>query len=106
MLRNLAGSDRRTGNYQSMNVVFDPANLQRGHIVLSSNSADICPNTVFDLRFDKIDAAFRAEYDVIEEIRICIGHVDLIFVASRRLNLAVGFNPRKGKARSASRSDD
>ena len=49
-------------------MILNAANLNRNELVFSCNTTDVCPDTLFDIPVNKVFAAFRAEYDVIEEI--------------------------------------
>ena len=44
-----------------MNVIFDPANLDRRDPMSAGNSADVSPNALFDLGAYPIGTVLRAE---------------------------------------------
>jgi hypothetical protein len=61
-----------------MNVILDAGHLNGNDFVLPRDAADLGPDTLFDLMADQVRAAFGAEYDVIEQIRICVRHIDSV----------------------------
>ncbi len=55
-------------------MIINAANLQRGKAIISCDSANVCPHTIFDLRPYEIHAVFRAEHEVVIALRICVCH--------------------------------
>ncbi len=47
-------------------MVFDATNLNRRAIMFAGNSANVCPNTIFDFNVNPIFTFFRAENNVIK----------------------------------------
>ena len=48
ILSDLARAKRGRGHHESMNVIFDSANLKCSHLVMSGDATDVFPNAIFD----------------------------------------------------------
>ena len=69
-----------------MQMVLDAANLNRRHIILSSDAPDVFPDALFDAGMNPGMAIFGAEDDVVMKARVGVGHRWLLqqSVATRR----------------------
>src|SRR2546428_13923017 len=73
-LRDLAWRESWRRKNESMNVIFDTADLERGHLVLSCDAAYVRPDASFDCRYNPRLAVLGAEGKVIVERCVGIGH--------------------------------
>ena len=72
--QHVGDGDRRLEIGQQMNVIFDPANLQQSTALLSRYSCYVAVEFLLEFLSDQALSIFRAEQDVIEEIRIRCRH--------------------------------
>jgi len=73
-LSDVARRDRRARARQCMNMIIDPADLDRDHPVLSRYAADVRPNAFLDIRANEIKSVLGAKNNVVITIGICVCH--------------------------------
>jgi hypothetical protein len=57
-----------------MDMIVKSTDLQGGHSMFSSDAADICPDSLLNVGGEIREAIFGAEYQVIVERTIGVGH--------------------------------
>jgi hypothetical protein len=63
-LHGSSNAERRSKIHQGVNVIFHPADLNRVHAVVCSDSRHVGPQFRLELFFDSSDTFFRAEHDM------------------------------------------
>ena len=74
ILGDLAGTKRRRGHHESMNVILDSSNLERSHLVKSRDAADVGPDAILDFRYNPRFPILRAEGEMVMQRRVRIRH--------------------------------
>ena len=93
MLDDLAWGDDRLRHDQAVAVIVHTADLESSHRVRSRYAADVLPYSLFDIGLYPVISMFGAEYDVVEEGRICVCHFNRRYATGTSYTAFRGLKP-------------
>ena len=73
-LRGLGRCDGRRRSEQQVDMIFNSTDAQRLHVVVTGDSAEVGPDARLDVRSDPAFAVFGAEFDVLMQSGVGVGH--------------------------------
>jgi hypothetical protein len=83
-------------------MIFDPPDLERSHLVMSGDAADVGPNAIFDFRDNPWFTILGAESEVVMQRCVGVGHGSFpssSIVATRRRIISILCPALKGRAK-------